>query len=57
MKKLWIIAYHVTPKFSGGGVAFTMNGTDYKRPMVIVETEQEDDETLQSSDTERAGRE
>lgn len=34
-----MIADHPTPKFSGGGTAYTLNSRDYKGVMVIVISE------------------
>lgn len=36
MEVIGMIADHPTPKFMRGGVAYTMNGRDYKAPMVVV---------------------
>ena len=38
MKIIGMIADHPTPKFNGGGIAFTMNSRDYKAPLVIAYT-------------------
>lgn len=36
MKYLGMIADHPTPKFSEGGVLYTMEARDYKAPFVVV---------------------
>lgn len=39
MKLIGMIADHPTPKFSGGGTAFTLSERDYKGVMCIVISE------------------
>ena len=39
MKLIGIIADHPTPKFSTGGVAFTLNQRDYKGVIAVVLSE------------------
>lgn len=39
MKLIGMIADHPTPKFSGGGSAYTLNSRDYKGVMVVVISE------------------
>lgn len=38
-KLLFAVADHPTPKFSSGGVSFTLNSRDYKGEMIVVLSE------------------
>ena len=38
-KLLYVMADHPTPKFSSGGVSFTLNSRDYKGEMIVVLSE------------------